>query len=139
MYYYGCLDVFISDVVFVVIEVLFAHSKLVCITLRCFSGSVRWEIDLLTTQHVCVCAYCGSASTSEDQTMATWGGSTAGNLESIEENEGRSDDEDDDDEDMDDDDDDKGRNDVAVGLARRKHSHFIREPDKKFFRMYMHM
>ena len=52
-----------------------------------------------------------SASASEDVTMATWGGSTAGNLESIEENENRSnDDEDDEDrkDDEDDDDDDDG-------------------------------
>jgi len=39
-----------------------------------------------------------SASTSEDVTMATWGGSTAGNMESIDE----------DDDDNDDDDDDEG-------------------------------
>ena len=41
------------------------------------------------------------ASVSEDVTMATWGGSTAGNLESIDED-------DDDDDDDDDDNDDQG-------------------------------
>jgi len=43
----------------------------------------------------CLCVVVVRASTSEDVTMATWGGSTAGNLESIDED----DDDDDDDED----------------------------------------
>ena len=38
---------------------------------------------MITLDSVSVC----SASASEDVTMATWGGSTAGNLESIEEDE----------------------------------------------------
>lgn len=49
--------------------------------------------------------------------MATWGGSTAGNLESIEENEYHSD-EDDEDDDIDDDDDDNNNNAIlANGLV----------------------
>jgi len=44
------------------------------------------------------------ASTSEDVTVATWGGSTAGNLESIDEDEDDDDDDDDDDEEDDEDD-----------------------------------
>jgi len=39
---------------------------------------------------------CRRASTSEDVTMATWGGSTAGNLESIDEDDDDDDDDDDD-------------------------------------------
>jgi len=48
------------------------------------------------------------ASTSEDVTMATWGGSTAGNLESIDEDDDDDDDDNDDDDDDDDDDDNQG-------------------------------
>jgi len=67
------------------------------------------------------------ASTSEDVTMATWGGSTAGNLESI--------DEDDDDDDEDDDDDDEENNqDVAADsrngeLMRWRIGTLARRPD----------
>jgi len=57
-----------------------------------------------------VCCY--RASTSEDVTMATWGGSTAGNLESIDE-----DDDDDDDDNEDDDDDDEPAAAAAAGGA----------------------
>jgi len=56
---------------------------------------------------------CYSASTSEDVTMATWGGSTAGNLESIDED----DDDDDDDDNEDDDDDDEPAAAAAAAVA----------------------
>ena len=58
------------------------------------------------------------ASTSEDITMATWGGSTAGNLESIEENDyHNSDDEDEinNDDDVEDDDDNRDGSGLANG------------------------
>ena len=56
------------------------------------------------------------ANTSEDVTMATWGGSTAGNLESIDE------DEDDDNDDDDDDDEDDNENQAAAADHNGKHS-----------------
>ena len=51
------------------------------------------------------------ASTSEDVTVATWGGSTAGNLESIDEDE-----DDDDDDEEDDEDDNEGAAGCQNGL-----------------------
>jgi hypothetical protein len=61
--------------------------------------------------------FASRASASEDITMATWGGSTAGNMESIEENDYRDTDDEDEmnnEEDIDDDDDDRD----DAGLAR---------------------
>ena len=74
------------------------------------------------------CCMLFRASTSEDVTMATWGGSTAGNLESIDE-----DDDDDNDED-DDDDDEENNQDVAADsrngeLMRWRIGTLARRPD----------
>ena len=59
------------------------------------------------------------ANTSEDVTMATWGGSTAGNLESIDE------DDDDDDDENDDDDDDDDDNQAAAAAQNGKQVMFL--------------
>ena len=59
------------------------------------------------------------ASTSEDVTMATWGGSTAGNLESIDE------DDDDDDEDDDNGDDDEEDDNQAAEAGRNGEFSFM--------------
>jgi len=63
----------------------------------------------------CSCSLVLRASASEDITMATWGGSTAGNMESIEENDYHNSDDGDDEVNNEDDDDDDNQNNVGLG------------------------